>query len=359
MSESIIDVSRDFFNEIVKPILEREFPGELAQMAFGVFGYGSEALRLDDEYSRDHHWGLRINALMPEALFQKHHTAILDAVRANLPSTYRGHALREGYTGTGLELDSLEGFLGRTVGLTHAPQTYAEWLSIPEEDITHIVNGEVWYDPSARFTAIRSAYLAYYPEPVRIRRLAHWCRYYSGMGTYALKRAVLRENELYETTTFARAIKLGVQIAFLLDKQYFPYDKWLLHYFERLPRLAKPLLPPVKKAVSLSTPWSEKLELLDRMSDILDETLVADGLIPSHPKFVGSASSGYRLMEHAYAELIKKSPPEIKQVVPVVDQIYLEEFHSGYVDRLDLATWDGLLNLKVSDDLKEREKKPV
>ena len=26
------------------------------------------------------------------------------------------------------------------------------------------------------------------PEPVRLRRIAHWCRYYSGMGTYALKR---------------------------------------------------------------------------------------------------------------------------------------------------------------------------
>lgn len=59
MTKTIIDVSRDFFHEIIKPILEREFPSETKQTAFGVFGYGSEVLKLDDEYSSDHHWGLR------------------------------------------------------------------------------------------------------------------------------------------------------------------------------------------------------------------------------------------------------------------------------------------------------------
>ena len=41
---SIIDVSRSFFFEVVKPILERNFPEETAQTTFGVFGYGSEVL---------------------------------------------------------------------------------------------------------------------------------------------------------------------------------------------------------------------------------------------------------------------------------------------------------------------------
>jgi len=36
--------------------------------------------------------------------------------------------------------------------------------------------------------------------------------------------------------------------------------------------------------------------------------------------------------------------------VPVWDQIYLEEFHSGYVDGLDLAEWDAVLNLHPVDD---------
>lgn len=59
-----------------------------------------------------------------------------------------------------------------------------------------------------------------------------------------------------------------------------------------------------------------------------------------HPKYRASPTSGYRLLEHAYAELIQKLPEEIKTVVPVWDQINLEEFHSRYVDGMDMAHWD-------------------
>ncbi len=347
MNRSIIDVSREFFDEIVKPILQADFPEETAQTAFGVFGYGSEALRLDDEYSRDHHWGLRIDALMPEAVFETRRQPIMDALKAQLPDSYQGHSLREAHlAGAGLAPESLTGFLERTIGLDHAPGTDAEWLSIPEEDIIHVINGEVWYDPRGEFSKIRAALNRYYPEPVRLRRIAHWCRYFSGMGTYALKRAILRENEFYATTRFSNAIRLGIQLAFLLEKRYFPYDKWLMAYFEQLPRLSAPLLPLVTEAVQLSTSWERKLDLLHRMADILDETMVADGVIQPHPKFSPSPTSGYRLMEHAYAEIIQGLPEELRSVVPIWDQIYLERFHSGFVASLDLDTWDAMLQLK-------------
>ena len=169
------------------------------------------------------------------------------------------------------------------------------------------------------------------------------------MGSYSLKRAILRGNEYYAAVAFGKAIRWGVQLAFMLDKQYYPYDKWIVAYFRRLPRLAQPLVPMVDEAVELSTPWERKLELLDRMADVLDATMVADGIIEPHPKFEGSLTSGYRLLESAYAEILKDLPPELKSIVPVWDQIYWEEFHSGYVASLDLDTWRDLLNLKPSE----------
>jgi hypothetical protein len=354
MSDSIIEISHDFFNQIVRPILEEHFPEESAQSAFGVFGYGSEALKLDDEYSRDHHWGLRIDALMPEQVFQNKREAIMQVLAHNLPESFKGHSLREGHVaGAGLAPDSFEAFLARTVGIKHPPKTYQDWLSLPEEDVMHIINGEVWYDPSGKFTAIRTAFQEYYPEPVRLRRIAHWCRYFSGMGSYALKRAILRNNDFYAITAFGKAIRWGVQLAFMIDRQYYPYDKWLMAFFERLPRLYKPLGPIVNEAVSLTSSWERKLELLHHMADILDQTMVADGIIKPHPTFGRSETSGYRLLEHAYAELIHGVPEEIKTVVPIWDQIYLEEFHSSYVNSIELSTWDEVLNLKPASVQKQ------
>ena len=349
--ESIIDISRAFFQEIVKPVLEREFPEATAQTAFGVFGYGSEVLSMDDDYSRDHHWGIRINALMPEALFRTQHEALMQRVGAQMPTAWRGHPLQEGYSKTGgLEIASLEGHLLRTIGIDHPPQTYQDWLNIPEEDITHIIAGQVWYDLLGRFTEVRERLQQYYPEPVRLRRIAHWCRYYSGMGTYALKRAILRNNEHYANITFTRAIRLAVQLAFLLDKQYVPYDKWTFEYFARLPRMSGLLGPSVREAVQLTTPWERKLQLLDQISDIFDQTMVDDKIIPTHPRFKGSATSGYRLMEHAYAEILKVLPRELATIVPIWDQIYFERWHSDYVAGLDMKTWDGLLNLTATEE---------
>lgn len=344
---SIIDISRDFFQQIVLPILQEHFPAESAQTAFGIFGYGSEALGLDDEFSRDHHWGLRIDALMPEAIYQQQRDAIRNVLASRLPASYLGHSLREGHlVGAGLAPDSLPAFLLRTVGIAHSPASAAEWLAIPEEDIIHVVNGQVWHDPSGEFSAIRAHFAAYYPEPVRLRRIAHWCRFYSGMGTYALQRAILRDNDFYATTRFSNAIRLGVQLAFLLDKRYFPYDKWLMAWFRQLPRMYDRLGGLVEEAVQLTTGWEQKLALLDQMSDVLDQTLVEDGIIPPHPSFQRSTTSGYRLLEHAYAAIIQQLPADLKRVVPVWDQLYMERFHSGYVDSVPLDEWDRILNLK-------------
>ncbi len=347
MRESIADISRRLFEEVLLPLLEREVPDIVSETAFGLFGYGSEAYGTDDSFSRDHHWGLRIDALMPDELFHARRAALVAAVRNGVPATFHGHALRKGHLeGAGIAPDSLPAFLIRTLGIDHPPQTHNEWLGLPEEDIIHVINGEVWHDPSGRFTAIRYAFRNHYPEPVRRRRIAHWCRYVSGMGAYALRRAILRENEYYATTGFAVAIRLSVQLAFLLDRRFFPYDKWLMAEFARLPRLYSPLFPLVDEAVRLSTPWEAKLALLDRIADILDETMVADGLIRPHPKFTGTPTSGYRILEHAYAELIQSLPEEIKTIVPLWDQVFLEQFHCRYVDGLDLDEWDSILGLQ-------------
>lgn len=96
MSVDIIAVSRRFFEQAVRPLLERSFPEEARQMACGVFGYGSECLGMDDAVSRDHHWGLRIDALMPDALFRGRSGEILARVGNSCPIRSRGSGFGRG-----------------------------------------------------------------------------------------------------------------------------------------------------------------------------------------------------------------------------------------------------------------------
>jgi hypothetical protein len=345
-TSQILQTSRDFFNEVVYPILKAHFPDEIEVAACGFFGYGSECLGMDDELSRDHHFGLRVNMLMPEDVVSAKGEAMLQTLSDELPETYRGFSLRAGHEkGAGVAPESLDGFLTRTIGITHAPNTFAEWLNIPEEDIIHVINGEVWHDPSRAFSTIRAVLGDYYPDPVWKRRIAHWCRYFSGMGLYPMRRAVLRENWVYATTAFGRTMKWAMELAFMLNRIYFPYDKWLYPFFEALPEVAPEMNPLILEASSDSCSWERRIEIFERISDLLDAKMVELGLVPPHPHFRGSPTSGYRLLEHNYAAILKSLPTEILSIVPLWEQVYLEAFHSGYVAGLPIEEWDAVLNL--------------
>ena len=249
----IIDISRKFFEQIVCPLLEEAFPQVPPEAACGVFGYGSECLGMDDDISRDHHWGLRVDMLMPDEIFRTRSHEILQRIGERLPEKFKGFVLRRDHVeGAGIAPESREAFLSRTIGLTDSPKTLKEWLDMPEEDIVHVTNGEAWYNPSGRFIRIRET-LAYCPDPVWLRRISHWCRYFSGMAVYPLRRALMRNNIPYATTAFGRSVKWAMKLAFLLNRRYFPYDKWLYPFFRILPDLADRKDPLICEAVETGT----------------------------------------------------------------------------------------------------------
>ena len=53
-----LELSRRFYFEAVRPILDRSFPD--LEHAAALIGHGSELLGFDDELSQDHQWGARV-----------------------------------------------------------------------------------------------------------------------------------------------------------------------------------------------------------------------------------------------------------------------------------------------------------
>ena len=49
-----LDISREYYEEFGRPMLERDFPELMPYLAAGLFGSGSECLGYDDEVSLDH-----------------------------------------------------------------------------------------------------------------------------------------------------------------------------------------------------------------------------------------------------------------------------------------------------------------
>ena len=78
----------------------------------------------------------------------------------------------------------------------------------------------------------------------------------------------------------------------------------------------------------------------------LDARMIELGLVTPHPEYQSHPTSGLRLLERPYQELIKSVPEEIKTHLPIWDQKYLEQFISGYVNGLSQEDRLGLLHLE-------------
>jgi len=98
-----LELSRLYYEEAVRPILDRHYPG-LPHSA-GLIGPGSEVLGFDTQMSADHHWGPRALLFLSEA----DHARLAGELRATLgnelPFVFRGfstlswpkNAIHEGF----------------------------------------------------------------------------------------------------------------------------------------------------------------------------------------------------------------------------------------------------------------------
>ena len=221
----------------------------------------------------------------------------------------------------------------------------ATGYSAPEEDIIHVINGEIWLDELGTFSHIRSVLGEYYPEPVRLRRIAHWCRYFSGMGAYALKRAILRDNEYYATIVFSRAVRWAVQLAFYAGLSITPTISGRIPFLSACTPLCTPLGPLVAESVRLFTPWGVAGVAQPNSRRAGSATwwkTTSSSRIPSSPNRPLPAIACSNMPTPRSS---RKLPPELRGMTPVWEQIYWEQNHSLFVASLDLPTWDSMLNL--------------
>ena len=61
-----LELSRAFFEECGRPMLEAQFPDLMPYLAAGLFGSGSECFGYDDDVSRDHDFEPGFCLFLPE-----------------------------------------------------------------------------------------------------------------------------------------------------------------------------------------------------------------------------------------------------------------------------------------------------
>jgi hypothetical protein len=222
-----LELSRAYYMQFGKKMLEDLFPAHKERIACGLAGEGSECLGFDDEFSRDHDFGPGFCLWLTDEDDEK----IGDALRkayAELPKEFAGYTARksESFGEQRLSAMRISSFYLKFTGLARAPETLDEWRRIPEHFLSTATGGEVFSDPLGRFTEIRNALLSFYPEDIRLKKIAARAAVMSQSGQYNYPRCENRGEKTAAMWALAEFTKAACGMAYLLNRKYMPYYKW-------------------------------------------------------------------------------------------------------------------------------------
>lgn len=230
-----LELSRRFYEMFGAPVLERNFPTLLPQLAIGLSGEGSECLGFDDALSRDHDFGAGFCIWIPDQMPEESAAALQEAYDA-LPRSCFGIPRVDSPQAAGrVGVCRQKDFFQRLLGTDDIPKTEAQWLAAEEAMLTAAVSGAIFRDDSGIFTEKRRKLAAGYPKAVFLRRLAQALARMAQCGQYNYSRMRRRGDFAAAQLYLAEFCKSTMQAAHLCAGVYAPYEKWLLRSTEQLP----------------------------------------------------------------------------------------------------------------------------
>ena len=336
-----LQLNEMFYHEIVQPLLAQNFPTLTYSAA--LIGYGSDVLGFDTAQSMDHNWGPRVKLFLTPADFAKEKDAIDQMLRRNLPHTFRGipvgftepdmndggtQRLQQSESGLVnhlIGISTVEKFLRGSLGIdANAPLTLIDWLTFPEHALLELTSGKVFYDGLNELEAMRTKF-AYYPRDVWLYRMAAQWQRISQEEPFVGRTGDVGD-DLGSRIIAARLVRDVMRLAFLIERRYAPYSKWLGTAFVRL-HCAPRLMPILQSALNASD-WHEREARLCDAYVVIAEMHNALGVTPCiEPTIANFFNRPYHVIfaarfAQALRAAIEDAQAQLKTLAPIggVDQ---------------------------------------
>jgi hypothetical protein len=269
-----LKLSKLFYSDIIKKKLEKEYPK--LEYAAALIGQGSEVLGFDDEMSTDHHWGPRLQLFLKEEDYDKFNFSIRKYFSKNLPFTFLGYSTnwsepnekdgmnqflelkKDGPINHRIEIYTVQRFLKLNLGLESLNLNESDWFTIPEQRLLEFTSGKVFYDNFGELTYARKI-LNYYPDSIwKLKIIVQWDRISQEMAFVG--RIGGKGDDLGSRIEASRLVRYIMEMAFILEKKYIPYEKWFSIAFKKL--LIAKALEPLLLNILKENYWHQRERLL-------------------------------------------------------------------------------------------------
>ncbi len=287
-----LELAQEYYEQVGRPMLEGRFGELIYRVAVGFAGAGSECFGFDDEISRDHDWGPAFCIWLNSEDYREYGKSIQNAYES-LPKSFKGYGPRIASPGEEFRVGTCptELFYATYTGLNHVPGEIMEWMRIPDSSLAMCTNGRVFTDPLGEFSSWREALLAFYPEDVRLKKIASRCATIAQSGQYNLPRSLKRGETFSAFAALTQFCTDAMSLIYLLNKRYAPFYKWLHRGVKELPLLGQWAHNLVTDLIQ-PTDLKEKPPMIENACAVLIKELKNEGLSDSPSDF---------LLEHAHS----------------------------------------------------------
>lgn len=234
-----LELSEKFYIEYGVPMLQNEFSHLESVVAVGLMGSGSECFGYDDEISRDHDFEPGFCIFVPDGIDERDFFQ-LDKAYRRLPREFMGFSrtVDAPVGGSRHGVFRIGDFFSGRVGTPDGNLQLREWFLVPEQGLAEATNGKIFRDDSGEVSDIRRR-LLYYPEDVRLKKLAGNLLVMGQSGQYNYPRCISRGDTAAAQLAVNEFVKSTLNVIFLINKKYCPYYKWVFRALKDLPILSE------------------------------------------------------------------------------------------------------------------------
>lgn len=277
-----IELSRRFFEEYGRKMIEDEFGEQKDRICAGLVGHGSECFGFDDELSRDHDFTPGFCLWITEE-DERRYGFRLFRTYEKLPKEYGGivASKKSLFGGDTRGVQTIEGFYKNYTGKPGAPETLYDWLYTPSFYLAEATNGEVFYDPLGKFTEVRNKILYGMPTDIKLKKLASCLFIIAQAGQYNFSRCLSHGEKGAAVLALTRFAEKYIEAAFLISGKHCPYYKWSLRAMKALPRFCD---CAEKLDMLLSSGTADEkgsAAAIEELCDSLIKELIKDGFCSS------------------------------------------------------------------------------
>lgn len=223
-----IEISKAYFEEYGRPMLEKDFSDILPYLCVGMVGSGSDCYGFDDEISRDHDFEPGFCIFIPnEDVVDRRKEFLLERAYAKLPKEFMGlkRSLISPVGGRRNGVIRTEEFYTNKIGSADGKLSVLDWLTISESYLFEATNGEIFFDNYGEFSEIRNRIMNM-PEDIRLKKLAGNMLLMAQSGQYNYGRCLSHGETGAAQLAVIEFVNAAMKTVFLLNKKYMPYYKW-------------------------------------------------------------------------------------------------------------------------------------